>query len=326
MNATNRTLSEQSPFGESMDATDHRRHLHGVRRQPAIRLDAVRQSDRREVSLGTRRHSSGIHHLRADRDLARPGRRLPGRPLRAAMGGDRRRHPRRHCLGDQFRREFACRCCISRAAIGGIGTGCVYGTCVGNALKWFPGRRGLAAGIDRVGIRRRRRPHHRADLHHDRLQRLRARVPDIRPHPGRHRVRLGLDAAGTAAAASLATAVKPNQTAHGYTPGEVLRSPVFYVMYVMFVLIAAGGLTMAASMAPIAKDFKIEKIPVELFGMLRWPALVFALIAQPHLRRHRPAVLRLAVGPDRPRKHHGAGVHSSGRRAVHSEPVGTAIR
>src|ERR1700728_4038065 len=32
------------------------------------------------------------------------------------------------------------------AAIGGIGTGSVYGTCVGNALKWFPGRRGLAAG------------------------------------------------------------------------------------------------------------------------------------------------------------------------------------
>ncbi len=24
------------------------------------------------------------------------------------------------------------------AALGGIGTGCVYGTCVGNALKWFP--------------------------------------------------------------------------------------------------------------------------------------------------------------------------------------------
>jgi OFA family oxalate/formate antiporter-like MFS transporter len=70
--------------------------------------------------------------------------------------------------------------------------------------------------------------------------------------------------------------LKANQTGHGYTPGEVLRSPVFYVMYVMFVLIAAGGLTMAASMAPIAKDLKIEKIPVELFG-LAMPALVFAL-------------------------------------------------
>jgi OFA family oxalate/formate antiporter-like MFS transporter len=47
-------------------------------------------------------------------------------------------------------------------------------------------------------------------------------------------------------------------------------------MYVMFVLVAAGGLTMAASMAPIAKDFKIEKEPVELFGLMM-PALVFAL-------------------------------------------------
>jgi len=42
------------------------------------------------------------------------------------------------------------------------------------------------------------------------------------------------------------------------------------------VLIAAGGLTMAASMAPIAKDLKIDKVPVELFG-LAMPALVFAL-------------------------------------------------
>ena len=47
-------------------------------------------------------------------------------------------------------------------------------------------------------------------------------------------------------------------------------------MYLMFVLMAAGGLTMAASMAPIAKDFKIEKVPVELFGFTM-PALVFAL-------------------------------------------------
>jgi OFA family oxalate/formate antiporter-like MFS transporter len=38
------------------------------------------------------------------------------------------------------------------AALGGIGTGCVYGTCVGNALKWFPGRRGLAAGITASGF------------------------------------------------------------------------------------------------------------------------------------------------------------------------------
>jgi len=161
------------------------------------------------------------------------------------------------------------------AALGGIGTGCVYGTCVGNALKWFPGRRGLAAGVTAAGFGA-------------------GAAITIGP------IKAMIDSAGyehaflvfgllqgaivfavawlllVPPAQLLGAKVKANQTAHGYTPGEVLRSPVFYVLYIMFVLIASGGLTMAASMAPIAKDLKIEKIPVELFGAVM-PALVFAL-------------------------------------------------
>jgi len=38
------------------------------------------------------------------------------------------------------------------AIIGGIGAGSVYGTCVGNALKWFPDHRGLAAGFTAAGF------------------------------------------------------------------------------------------------------------------------------------------------------------------------------
>lgn len=38
------------------------------------------------------------------------------------------------------------------AAIGGTGAGAVYGTCVGNALKWFPDRRGFAAGLTAMGF------------------------------------------------------------------------------------------------------------------------------------------------------------------------------
>src|ERR1700688_3475763 len=38
------------------------------------------------------------------------------------------------------------------AALGGIGAGGVYGTCIGNAVKWFPGRRGLAAGLTAAGF------------------------------------------------------------------------------------------------------------------------------------------------------------------------------
>src|ERR671938_195915 len=38
------------------------------------------------------------------------------------------------------------------AAIGGIGAGVIYGGAVGNALKWFPDRRGLAAGVTAAGF------------------------------------------------------------------------------------------------------------------------------------------------------------------------------
>src|SRR5262247_1654426 len=36
--------------------------------------------------------------------------------------------------------------------VAGIGAGGVYGTCIGNALKWFPDRRGLAAGLTAAGF------------------------------------------------------------------------------------------------------------------------------------------------------------------------------
>jgi MFS transporter, OFA family, oxalate/formate antiporter len=162
------------------------------------------------------------------------------------------------------------------AALGGIGTGCVYGTSVGNALKWFPGRRGLAAGITAAGFGA------GAAL----------TIVPIKMMIGsagyQHAFLVfGLLQGGIVfvmawlilapPAQLLAAAVKPNQTSHGYSPIEVLRCPVFYVMYAMFVLVAAGGLTMAASMAPIAKDFKIDKLPVNLLGMAM-PALVFAIL------------------------------------------------
>src|SRR5882757_5814201 len=161
------------------------------------------------------------------------------------------------------------------AALGGIGTGCVYGTCVGNALKWFPGRRGLAAGITAAGFGA------GAAITIGPISTM------INSAGYEHAFLVfGLLQGGIVfvvawlllapPAQIVAAKVKASPTAHGYTPTEVLRSPVFYVLYVMFVLIAAGGLTMAASMAPIAKDLKIDKVPVELFGFAL-PALVFAL-------------------------------------------------
>ena len=38
----------------------------------------------------------------------------------------------------------------------------------------------------------------------------------------------------------------------------MVQSPIFWVIYVMFVLVGAGGLMATAQLAPIAKDFKID--------------------------------------------------------------------
>ena len=66
------------------------------------------------------------------------------------------------------------------------------------------------------------------------------------------------------------------QSPRDYRWSEMIRTPVFWVMYLMFVMMAAGGLMATAQLAPIAKDFKIADVPVSILG-LTLPALTFAL-------------------------------------------------
>jgi OFA family oxalate/formate antiporter-like MFS transporter len=75
-------------------------------------------------------------------------------------------------------------------------------------------------------------------------------------------------------AAIQGTASSP--AAREYAPLEMARTPVFWVMYVMFVLMATGGLMATAQLAPIARDFQIADVPVSLLGVTL-PALTFAL-------------------------------------------------
>jgi MFS transporter, OFA family, oxalate/formate antiporter len=143
------------------------------------------------------------------------------------------------------------------SALSGVGAGAVYGTCVGNALKWFPDRRGLAAGLTAAGFG----------------AGAAATVIPIRGVILAH----GYEAAflwfglgqgivvlllsqllrAPRAAETPKAAARLTQSLRDYTPLEMLRSPVFWLLYLMFVMVSASGLMATAQIAPIAKDFKL---------------------------------------------------------------------
>jgi OFA family oxalate/formate antiporter-like MFS transporter len=163
------------------------------------------------------------------------------------------------------------------AAIGGIGAGAVYGTCVGNALKWFPDRRGLAAGLTAAGF---------GAGSALTIIPIAAFIKSSGYEAAFFYFGLGQGLIVFILAWGLKTApaylkeafrsTKVQQTRREYSPGEVVREPVFWVMYVLFVMVGAGGLMATAQLAPIAKDFEVAGVPVNLLG-ITMPALVFAL-------------------------------------------------
>ena len=162
------------------------------------------------------------------------------------------------------------------AAIGGVGAGIIYGACVGNALKWFPDRRGLAAGLTAAGFGAgsaltiipianmiKTTGYESAFLWFGLGQGIVVVL-----------VALLLRAPAQGEVPIPATAVA--QTRRDYSPTEVLKTPPFWVMYIMFVMVGAGGLMATAQLAPIAKDFNVDGVPVSILG-LTLPALTFAL-------------------------------------------------
>jgi OFA family oxalate/formate antiporter-like MFS transporter len=162
------------------------------------------------------------------------------------------------------------------AALGGVGAGAVYGTCVGNALKWFPTRRGLAAGITAAGFGAGSAATVIPISNMIKSSGYEATFLWFGLGQGIIVIVLGL--ALLAPPASLLATAKSavKRVVYNATPREVVSSPVFWVMYLMFVMMAAGGLMATAQLGPIAKDFGLHDSPVSLLG-LTLPALTFAL-------------------------------------------------
>ncbi|RKT21072.1 OFA family oxalate/formate antiporter-like MFS transporter [Paraburkholderia sp. RAU2J] len=153
------------------------------------------------------------------------------------------------------------------AVIGGIGAGGVYGTCVGNALKWFPDRRGLAAGLTAAGF---------------------GAGAAITVIPIANMItRSGFEHTffffgilqGVSIFLLAMLLVRPVLRQQGmrksrfavskadFTSRQMIKTPVFWVIYVSFVAVAAGGLMATAQIGPIARDWGLARIPMSFLGL-----------------------------------------------------------
>src|SRR2546430_1548416 len=154
-------------------------------------------------------------------------------------------------------------------SIAGIVAGAVYGTCVGNALKWFPDKRGLAAGITAAGF---------GAGSALTVAPIQAMIKESGFQATFLYFGLGQGIIIVILAFFL-FAPKPGQvpavvqnanifqTRRNYEPTEVIRHPIFWLMYFMFVIVGAGGLMVTANLKPIAVDWKIDNVPVTLLAM-----------------------------------------------------------
>src|SRR5471030_866459 len=128
------------------------------------------------------------------------------------------------------------------AVVSGIGGGGIYATCVGQAVKWFPDRRGLAVGLTAAGY---------------------GAGAAITVIPIRYVIDsygyqsaflwFGLIQGGVVVLMALllrgpgpgemasAPAPKVVQSIRNFTPKEVLMTPVFWLLYIMFVMVSAIG-------------------------------------------------------------------------------------
>src|SRR5438067_4660780 len=149
--------------------------------------------------------------------------------------------------------------------IGGVGAGIVYGTSVGNALKWFPERRGLAAGLTAAAFGAgsaltivpianliNSRGYETAFLYFGLGQGLVVILCALVLRAPRHDE---VPAVVTS---------KVGQSQRDFTPIEMLKTPVFWLLYVMMTMLATGGLLATAQLGPIAADYQVAGVPVSV--------------------------------------------------------------
>ena len=163
---------------------------------------------------------------------------------------------------------------LTYGLLGGIGTGIVYVGVIGHMVQWFPDRRGFATGIVAAGYG---------------MGALLTTFPiaesmmEASYQQALFRWGLIFSAAGVLAAQGLRRpAAKdssltrrggaPSTAQPSYRPAEMLRTPIFWLMFVMMTMMSTAGLMVTSQMAAFTRDFGMAKAIV--FGL---PLLPLAL-------------------------------------------------
>jgi OFA family oxalate/formate antiporter-like MFS transporter len=157
--------------------------------------------------------------------------------------------------------------------LAGIGAALVYSGSMGSALKWFRERRGLAAGIMAAGFGGgtalfipviswiiQSHGYRTAFIWTGAFQGIVIlSVAQFLRHPPQDAAR---------STGRPATGATTELGKHHFTTGEMLRTPQFYVLYAMFVMMSIGGLMVTANAGPMAQAWGLTTAALTLAATL----------------------------------------------------------
>jgi OFA family oxalate/formate antiporter-like MFS transporter len=156
---------------------------------------------------------------------------------------------------------------LTYGVIGGFGTGIIYVGIIGLMVRWFPDRRGLATGLAAAGYGF---GAFFTSFPIDSMIKSSGYAYTLVVW-GCVQAVIGVLAAQwlhtppesyAAPSRAQATPVAAQQAQRSFTPREMLRSPIFYLLFVMMSMMSTSGLMVVFNVGPFAKDFGVANMLV----------------------------------------------------------------